>query len=77
MFESSLNRSDSSFKFTRFDSVSKRFDAVNHDDRDIVLVTLQQDWVSLDIDLLQREQVSTIRLEYCRLSFVAKMAAGS
>jgi hypothetical protein len=59
------------------DSVSKRFDAVNHDNGDIVLVPLQKEWVSLDIDLLQREQVSATRLEYCRFSFVAKMAAGS
>jgi len=57
--------------------VSKRFDTINRDDWNIVLVALQQSGVSLDIDLLQSEQVSTIRLEYSRLSFVAKMAAGS
>jgi len=39
--ETSSHRGDPFSKFTGFDSVSKRFDSVNHDDRDIVLVALQ------------------------------------
>ena len=59
----------------RSEPVLKRFDAVNLDNRDFVLVSRRQVRVVVDIDLLQGVELGAIRRGHLLLHFVTKMTA--